>query len=300
MLHPAKLVEFLRDQFMLLGTAACPPYHLAIVIGGTSAEMNLKTVKMASIRELDGLPTQGGPDGHAFRDLAMESEILKLERNRHWGTIWWKYFCHDVRVVRLPRHGASLPIGIGVSCSADRQANAKITRDGVFLETLEMNPAQYMPDMDECELGGEVVSLDLNQPMEKIRQILSNYPVKTRLSLEWSNDCRQGSSPPENIRTAGSREAMPTYLRDHPVYYAGPAKTPAGLPSGSFGPTTAGRMDAYVDRFQANGGSFVMLAKAIDRDKLLMRVPNMEVSIWVLSADPPRDLLRIAYKSRMY
>ena len=262
MLHPARLVEFLRDQFMLLGTAACPPYHLAIVIGGTSAEMNLKTVKMASIRELDGLPTQGGPNGHAFRDLEMESEILKLSREIGIGAQFGgKYFCHDVRVVRLPRHGASLPIGIGVSCSADRQANAKITRDGVFLETLETNPAKYMPDMEEAELGGEVVALDLNQPMEKIRQILSNYPVKTRLSLSGPMIVARDLAHLKISERLDQGESMPPYLRDHPVYYAGPAKTPEGLPSGSFGPTTAGRMDAYVDRFQENGGSFVMLAK---------------------------------------
>jgi len=247
---------------MLLGTAACPPYHLAIVIGGTSAEMNLKTVKMASIRELDGLPTQGGPNGHAFRDLEMESEILKLSREIGIGAQFGgKYFCHDVRVVRLPRHGASLPIGIGVSCSADRQANAKITRDGVFLETLETNPAQYMPDMEEAELGGEVVALDLNQPMEKIRQILSNYPVKTRLSLSGPMIVARDLAHLKISERLDQGESMPPYLRDHPVYYAGPAKTPEGLPSGSFGPTTAGRMDAYVDRFQENGGSFVMLAK---------------------------------------
>jgi fumarate hydratase class I len=261
-LHPERLVQFLKDQFMLLGTAACPPYHLAIVIGGTSAEMNLKTVKLASIRALDTLPSTGGSSGHAFRDLEMETEILSLSRTIGIGAQFGgKYFCHDVRVIRLPRHGASFPIGIGVSCSADRQANAKITREGVFLEALETNPAQYIPDVDESSLGNEVVSVDLNQPMEKIRELLSNYPVKTRLSLTGPIVVARDLAHLKIAERLDKGEPMPEYLRHHPVYYAGPAKTPTGFASGSFGPTTAGRMDSYVDRFQENGGSFIMLAK---------------------------------------
>ncbi|MEK9683279.1 MAG: fumarate hydratase [Rhodospirillaceae bacterium] len=261
-LHPERLVQFLKDQFMLLGTAACPPYHLAIVIGGTSAEMNLKTVKLASIRALDTLPSTGGSSGHAFRDLEMEKEILSLSRTIGIGAQFGgKYFCHDVRVIRLPRHGASFPIGIGVSCSADRQANAKITREGVFLEALETNPAQYIPDVDESSLGNEVVSVDLNQPMEKIRELLSNYPVKTRLSLTGPIVVARDLAHLKIAERLDKGEPMPEYLRHHPVYYAGPAKTPTGFASGSFGPTTAGRMDSYVDRFQENGGSFIMLAK---------------------------------------
>jgi fumarate hydratase class I len=261
-LHPERLVQFLKDQFMLLGTAACPPYHLAIVIGGTSAEMNLKTVKLASIRALDTLPSTGGSSGHAFRDLEMEKEILSLSRTIGIGAQFGgKYFCHDVRVIRLPRHGASFPIGIGVSCSADRQANAKITREGVFLEALETNPAQYIPDVDERSLGNEVVSVDLNQPMEKIRELLSHYPVKTRLSLTGPIVVARDLAHLKIAERLDKGEPMPEYLRHHPVYYAGPAKTPTGFASGSFGPTTAGRMDSYVDRFQENGGSFIMLAK---------------------------------------
>ena len=287
MLHPERLVQFLKDQFMLLGTAACPPYHLAIVIGGTSAEMNLKTVKMASIRALDTLPTSGSETGHAFRDLEMEAEILNLSREAGIGAQFGgKYFCHDVRVIRLPRHGASLPIGIGVSCSADRQANAKITRDGVFLEALETNPAQYMPEMDEAALGGEVVALDLNQPMDKIRETLSRYPVKTRLSLTGPMIVARDLAHLKISERLDKGEAMPDYLRNHPVYYAGPAKTPDGFASGSFGPTTAGRMDAYVDRFQENGGSFVMLAKG-NRSKQVTDACNKHGGFYLGSIGGP-------------
>ena len=261
-LHPEKLITFLKDQILLLGTAACPPYHLAIVIGGTTAEMNLKTVKLASTRYLDGLPTQGGKLGQAFRDLEMEAEILAATREMGIGAQFGgKYFCHDVRVVRLPRHGASLPIGIGVSCSADRQVLGKITKDGIFLERLETNPARYMPDIEEGSLGGEVVSVDLTQPMDQIRQMLSKYPTKTRLALTGPMIVARDLAHLKISERLQKGEAMPEYMRNHPIYYAGPAKTPEGFASGSFGPTTAGRMDSYVEDFQAAGGSFVMLAK---------------------------------------
>jgi fumarate hydratase, class I len=261
-LHPDRLLPFIRDQMMLLGTAACPPYHLAVVIGGTSAEMNLKTVKLASCHYLDGLPTQGTAFGTAFRDLELERQLLEASRALGIGAQFGgKYFCHDVRVVRLPRHGASLPIGIGVSCSADRQILGKITPKGVFLEQLEANPAQYLPEVDEAALGGEVVKIDLTRPMDEIRQTLSQYPVKTRLSLNGPMVVARDLAHAKIADRLAAGEPMPQYLRDHPVYYAGPAKTPEGYASGSFGPTTAGRMDSYVDSFQAAGGSFVMLAK---------------------------------------
>ena len=261
-LQPDRLMGFLRDQILLLGTAACPPYHLAIVIGGTSAEMNLKTVKLASTHYLDGLPTEGGKFGHAFRDPQMEADILAATRDMGIGAQFGgKYFCHDVRVVRLPRHGASLPIGIGVSCSADRQVLGKITRDGIFLERLETNPAQYMPDIEEGSLGGDVVSIDLTQPMDKIRHELSKYPTKTRLALTGPMIVARDLAHLKISERLAKGEAMPDYMRNHPIYYAGPAKTPAGYASGSFGPTTAGRMDSYVADLQEAGGSFVMLAK---------------------------------------
>jgi fumarate hydratase class I len=257
-----RMLAFIKEKILTLGTAACPPYHLAIVIGGTSAEMNLKTVKLASTRYLDGLPTQGSEQGHAFRDLAFEEEIFKATQATGVGAQFGgKYFCHDVRVIRLPRHGASLPIGIGVSCSADRQAVGKITKSGVYLEELEHNPARFMPEVDESTLGGDVVKIDLTRPMAEIRAELSKYPIKTRLSLTGplivARDLAHGK-----LRERLERgEPLPEYFKNHPVYYAGPAKTPAGYASGSFGPTTAGRMDAYVDQFQAAGGSMVMLAK---------------------------------------
>ena len=257
-----RMIAFLKEKVMTLGTAACPPYHLAIVIGGTSAEMTLKTVKLASTKYLDNLPTQGSELGHAFRDLAMEQEILKLTQASGVGAQFGgKYFCHDVRVIRLPRHGASLPIGLGVSCSADRQALGKITRDGVFLEELEHNPAKYLPDVDQEKLGGEVVQIDLRQPMDAIRRQLSQYPVKTRVSLTGTIIVARDLAHAKLRERLESGQGLPDYFKDHPVYYAGPAKTPDGYASGSFGPTTAGRMDSYVDQFQAAGGSMVMLAK---------------------------------------
>lgn len=262
LLSRERMLEFLKEKILTLGTAACPPYHLAIVIGGMSAEQTLKTVKLASTRYLDGLPTSGGEDGHAFRDLEMEAEIHRMTQSLGVGAQFGgKYFCHDVRVVRLPRHGASLPIGLGVSCSADRQALGKITRDGVYLEELETNPARYMPDIDEEKLTSHVVRIDLNRPMSEIRDELSRYPVKTRLSLSGPIIVARDLAHAKIRERLERGEPMPDYFRNHPVYYAGPAKTPAGYASGSFGPTTAGRMDSYVDQFQSFGGSMVMLAK---------------------------------------
>ena len=261
-LNRAKLLAFLEEKIKTLGTSACPPYHLAIVIGGTSAEATLKTVKLASTRYLDSLPTAGSPSGHAFRDLALEAEVHRMTQNLGIGAQFGgKYFCHDVRVIRLPRHGASLPIGIGVSCSADRQIKAKITAEGVFLEQLEHDPAQYLPEHTEEILGGEVVRIDLNRPMAEIRAELSKYPVKTRLSLTGTMVVARDIAHAKIKERLDAGLGLPQYLKDHPVYYAGPAKTPAGYATGSFGPTTAGRMDSYVEEFQRAGGSLVMLAK---------------------------------------
>ena len=261
-LSPAKIAEFLAAKIKTLGTSACPPYHLAIVIGGTSAETNLKTVKLASTKWLDALPTSGDKSGHAFRDLEMEKQVLEISRNNGIGAQFGgKYFCHDVRVVRLPRHGASLPIGIGVSCSADRQIKAKITADGVFLEALERDPHKYLPEPTEADLHAAVVNVDLNQPMDDIRKLLSQYPIKTRLSLTGTVVVARDIAHAKLKERLDAGQGLPDYIKNHPVYYAGPAKTPAGMATGSFGPTTAGRMDSYVAEFQAAGGSFVMLAK---------------------------------------
>jgi fumarate hydratase class I len=257
-----KLVAFLKEKILTLGTAACPPYHLAIVIGGTSAELTLKTVKLASTRYYDNLPTVGGSDAHAFRDIEMEQEIWKLTQSLGVGAQFGgKYFCHDVRVIRLPRHGASLPIGLGVSCSADRQALGKITKDGVFLEELEHDPAKYLPAIDEASLEGNVVKIDLSKPMSEILATLSQYPIKTRLSLSGTMIVARDLAHAKIRERLERGEPMPDYFRNHPIYYAGPAKTPAGFASGAFGPTTAGRMDSYVDQFQAAGGSMIMIAK---------------------------------------
>ncbi|HVV79448.1 MAG TPA: fumarate hydratase [Pseudolabrys sp.] len=257
-----RMIAFLKEKIMTLGTAACPPYHLAICIGGTSAELTMKTVKLASTKYLDNLPTKGSEDGHAFRDLEMEQEVLKLTQSSGVGAQFGgKYFCHDVRVIRLPRHGASLPIGLGVSCSADRQALGKITRDGVFLEELEHNPAKYLPDVDQEKLGGEVVKIDLTKPMKEILAQLTKYPVKTRLSLTGPMIVARDLAHAKLRERLESGKGLPDYIKNHPVYYAGPAKTPTGYASGAFGPTTAGRMDSFVDQFQAAGGSMVMLAK---------------------------------------
>src|SRR6476469_2132359 len=257
-----RMVAFLKEKVLTLGTAACPPYHLAIVIGGTSAELTMKTVKLASTKYLDELPTKGSEDGHAFRDLDMEAEVLKMTQSTGVGAQFGgKYFCHDVRVIRLPRHGASLPIGLGVSCAADRQALGKITRDGVFLEELEHHPAQYLPEIDQEKLGGEVVKVDLRKPMKEILAQLSKYPVKTRLSITGPMIVARDLAHAKLRERLEAGKGLPDYFKNHPVYYAGPAKTPAGYASGSFGPTTAGRMDSYIDQFQAAGGSMVMLAK---------------------------------------
>jgi len=257
-----RMIAFLKEKVLTLGTAACPPYHLAIVIGGTSAELTMKTVKLASCRYLDDLPTHGSEDGHAFRDLAMEAEVHRLTQSLGVGAQFGgKYFCHDVRVIRLPRHGASLPIGLGVSCSADRQALGKITREGVFLEELEHNPAQYLPDVDAARLGGEVVEIDLRKPMKEILAQLSRHPIRTRLSLKGPMIVARDLAHAKLRERLERGEGLPDYFKNHPVYYAGPAKTPAGYASGAFGPTTAGRMDSFVADFQAAGGSMVMLAK---------------------------------------
>jgi fumarate hydratase, class I len=257
-----RLIAFLKEKVLTLGTAACPPYHLAIVIGGTSAELTMKTVKLASCRYLDDLPAHGSEDGHAFRDRAMEEEVHKLTQSLGVGAQFGgKYFCHDVRVIRLPRHGASLPIGLGVSCSADRQALGKITRDGVYLEELERNPAQYLPEIDQEKLGGDVVHVDLNRPMREILAELTKYPIRTRLSLRGPMIVARDLAHSKLRERLERGEGLPDYFKNHPVYYAGPAKTPAGYASGAFGPTTAGRMDSFVNDFQAAGGSMVMLAK---------------------------------------
>jgi fumarate hydratase, class I len=257
-----RLIAFLEEKVLTLGTAACPPYHLAIVIGGTSAELTMKTVKLASCRYLDDLPTRGSEDGHAFRDREMEQEVHKLTQSLGVGAQFGgKYFCHDVRVIRLPRHGASLPIGLGVSCSADRQALGKITRDGIYLEELERNPAQYLPEVDQEKLGGEVVQIDLRRPMKEILAQLSQYPIRTRLSLTGPMVVARDLAHSKLRERLEQGQGLPDYFKNHPVYYAGPAKTPQGYASGAFGPTTAGRMDSFVADFQAAGGSMVMLAK---------------------------------------
>jgi fumarate hydratase, class I len=257
-----RMIAFLKEKVLTLGTAACPPYHLAIVIGGTSAELTMKTVKLASCRYLDDLPTRGSEDGHAFRDLEMEQEVHQLTQSLGVGAQFGgKYFCHDVRVIRLPRHGASLPIGLGVSCAADRQALGKITREGVYLEELERNPAKYLPEVDATRLGGEVVHIDLRRSMKEILAQLSKYPIKTRLSLTGPMIVARDLAHSKLRERLERGEGLPDYFKNHPVYYAGPAKTPQGYASGAFGPTTAGRMDSFVHDFQAAGGSMIMLAK---------------------------------------
>jgi fumarate hydratase class I len=262
LLNPTSFAKWIDEKIRTLGTAACPPYHLGVVVGGTSAEYALKTAKLASARYLDSLPTSGSPSGHAFRDLEMEAEILTISQNTGIGAQFGgKYFCHDVRVIRLPRHGASCPVALAVSCSADRQALGKITKDGVFLEQLETDPAHYLPEITEAMLGGDVVNIDLNRPMSEVRADLSKLPVKTRVSLSGTMVVARDIAHAKLKERLDAGLGLPEYLKDMAVYYAGPAKTPAGYASGSFGPTTAGRMDSYVDEFQSAGGSFVMLAK---------------------------------------
>ena len=266
-LTPANLTAFMKEKMKSLGTAACPPYHLAFVIGGTSAELNLKTVKLATAKYLDDLPTQGSDTGHAFRDLQLEDEILQISRELGLGAQFGgKYFCLDTRVIRLPRHGASCPIGMGVSCSADRNIKAKITRDGIFLEKLETDPVRYLP---QTQVSSEkAVSVDLNRPMDIIRQQLSQYPVATPLLLSGKIVVARDIAHAKIKERLDSGDTLPDYMKNHIIYYAGPAKTPEGYPSGSFGPTTAGRMDPYVPIFQARGGSMIMLAKG-NRSKLV-------------------------------
>ena len=289
LLNEEDLLEWVDQESRKLGTAACPPYHLAIVIGGMSAEFNLKTVKLASARDLDSLPTSGNDRGRAFRDIMLEQKVLDITRKNGIGAQFGgKYFCHDVRVIRLPRHGASCPVGIGVSCSADRQAKAKITKDGAFLEQLETNPARYLPEVEE--LGGEVVSVDLNQPIDAIRKTLTQYPVKTRFSLTGSIVVARDIAHARIRERLERGEGMPQYFKDHVVYYAGPAKRPDGMASGSFGPTTAGRMDAYVDLFQAAGGSLVMLAKG-NRSKAVTDACKQHGGFYLGSIGGPAAIL---------
>ena len=269
LLNEKTLLPWLFEKMKTLGTAACPPYHLAVVIGGTSAEYAVEVAKLASTRYLDSLPTHGSKSGHGFRDLDLEAKVLKLAQQTGIGAQFGgKYFCHDVRVIRLPRHGASCPVAMAVSCSADRQALGKITRDGVFLEQLETDPARFMPDVDFNDLGGDVVRIDLNRPMAEIRKELSKHPVKTRVMLTGPMVVARDIAHAKLRERLERDGTLPDYFKDHCVYYAGPAKTPAGFASGAFGPTTAGRMDSYVADFQRAGGSFVMLAKG-NRSRLV-------------------------------
>ena len=296
-LNPKRMLSFLDEKIRSLGTAACPPYHLAVVIGGTSAEFALKTAKYASAHYLDNLPTSGSLSAHGFRDLELEEEVFKLTQSFGIGAQFGgKYFCHDVRVVRLPRHGASCPVALAVSCSADRQALGKITSSGVYLEQLETDPAQYMPDAGVAEdiSGGSVVAIDLNRPMSDILAELSRHPVKTRLSLTGPLVVARDIAHAKIKERLDAGEEMPAYLRDHAVYYAGPAKTPTGMASGSFGPTTAGRMDSYVEQFQAAGGSKVMLAKGNRSKVVTPACRSTEGSTWGRSAVRPRGWRRTA------
>jgi len=287
LLNPSRLAKFLDEKLRSLGTAACPPYHLAVVVGGLSAEQNLKVAKLASAHYLDDLPTEGSPLGHAFRDVDLEQQVLELTRDFGIGAQFGgKYFCHDVRVIRLPRHGASCPVGIAVSCSADRQVKAKITADGVFLEQLERDPARFLPEITGEDLSDEVVRIDLNQPMADIRATLSSLPVKTRVSLTGPLVVARDIAHAKIKERLDAGEGMPQYLKDHPVYYAGPAKTPEGYASGSFGPTTAGRMDSYVEQFQAEGGSLVMLAKG-NRSKQVTDACNAHGGFYLGSIGGP-------------
>jgi fumarate hydratase class I len=290
-LTPDKIIAFIEAKIKTLGTSACPPYHLSIVIGGTSAETTLKTVKLGSTKWLDNLPTAGSKAGHAFRDLEMEAQVLEASRRIGIGAQFGgKYFCHDVRVIRLPRHGASLPIGIGVSCSADRQVKAKITPEGIFLEQLETDPAKYLPEITAEHLGDEVVAIDLNQPMPEILATLSRYPIKTRVALTGTIVVARDIAHAKLKERLDRGEGLPDYFKNHPVYYAGPAKTPTGMATGSFGPTTAGRMDSYVAEFQAAGGSMVMLAKG-NRSKAVRDACNTFGGFYLGSIGGPAAVL---------
>ncbi|WP_340151089.1 fumarate hydratase [uncultured Sneathiella sp.] len=290
-LTPDRLVPSIEEMMMSLGTAACPPYHLAVVIGGTSAEDTMKTVKLASTKYYDELPTSGNEHGRAFRDLEMEQKILKISQKIGIGAQFGgKYFCHDVRVIRMPRHGASVPIGIGVSCSADRQVKGKITKDGVFIEQLETNPAKYLPEVTDADLNSNVVRIDLNAPMKDILAKLSQYPIKTRLSLSGTIIVARDLAHRKLRELLENGEGLPQYFKDHIIYYAGPAKTPEGYASGSFGPTTAGRMDGYVDQFMAEGGSMVMLAKG-NRSKVVVDACNKHGGFYLGSIGGPAAIL---------
>lgn len=291
LLNPKSMLKFLDTQIKSLGTAACPPYHLAIVIGGLSAEMTLKTVKMASTKYYDTLPTSGNEHGRAFRDVEMEQQVLEMTQKMGIGAQFGgKYFCHDVRVIRLPRHGASCPVGLGVSCSADRQVKGKITEEGIFLEQLETNVQQYIPEPTEGNLSQDVIELSLNQPMSALREELSKYPVTTQLSLTGTLIVARDIAHAKILERIEAGEGMPQYMKDHMVYYAGPAKTPEGYASGSFGPTTAGRMDAYVDRFMAEGGSFISLAKG-NRSKAVTRACQKHKGFYLGSIGGPAAVL---------
>jgi fumarate hydratase class I len=291
LLQPDTLLRFLEQKIRSLGTAACPPYHLAVVIGGTSAEFTLKTVKLASCRYLDSLPAAGNERGRAFRDRELEGEILAMTRKLGIGAQFGgKYFCHDVRVIRLPRHGASCPVGIGVSCSADRQVLGRISHEGVFLERLETNPARFLPEVDERELGSEVVRIDLRRPMDEIRATLSRHPVRTRLALTGPMIVARDIAHAKLKERLDRGEELPRHVRDHMIYYAGPAKTPQGMASGSFGPTTAGRMDSYVDLFMSKGGSFVTLAKG-NRSKAVTEACRKHGGFYLGSIGGPAAIL---------
>ena len=291
LLNPEKLDEFLEEKLRLLGTAACPPYHLAIVIGGTSAEYSLKVAKLATTRALDSLPTKGTLLGHGFRDLEMEEHVLKMSQTFGIGAQFGgKYFCHDVRVIRLPRHGASLPVSIAVSCAADRQILAKINKDGVFLEQLETDPAQFLPETIDEHLNDDVTKIDLNQPMKEVLAQLSKLSVKSRVSLTGSMIVARDLAHAKINQMLDEGKPMPEYMKNHAVYYAGPAKTPKGMASGSFGPTTAGRMDSYVDRFQKNGGSMIMLAKG-NRSQVVTNACKNNGGFYLGSIGGPAALL---------
>jgi len=293
-LNPTSFMTWLDEKLRSIGTAACPPYHLAIVIGGTSAEHTVKTAKLASTKYLDSLPTSGdAATGHGFRDIELEQKVLELTRTLGIGAQFGgKYFCHDVRVVRLPRHGASLPIAIAVSCSADRQAKAKITKDGIFLEELERDPAQFLPETTDEHLNDDVVAIDLNQPMAAVLAELSKHPVKTRLSLTGTLVVARDLAHAKIKAMMDEGKPMPEYMKNYAVYYAGPAKTPEGYASGSFGPTTAGRMDSYVDYFQSQGGSMVMLAKG-NRSKAVTDACNSHGGFYLGSIGGPAARLAL-------
>jgi len=290
-LTPDRLVPFIEEKITELGTSACPPYHLAIVIGGTSAEDTMKTVKLASTKYYDNLPTSGNELGRAFRDLEMEDAVHKISQNIGIGAQFGgKYFCHDVRVIRLPRHGASVPIGIGVSCSADRQVKGKITKDGVFLEQLETDPARFLPTISKEQLGADVVKIDLNRPMKEILETLTQYPIRTRLSLSGTIIVARDLAHRKLRELLEAGQELPQYFKDHIIYYAGPAKTPEGYASGSFGPTTAGRMDGYVDQFMENGGSMIMLAKG-NRSRVVVDACNKHGGFYLGSIGGPAAIL---------